>query len=608
MRQDELIIEGERVDLGKATVTLEYVNNILTDIDKISASHSYTINLPMTARNERIFDFVSIVGHKSSKVGTYMSAEYRRNGMGILRNAKAYVTSVEKGGISLCLIWEGLARVADWLAKGLTLQSLSYDGFLWTGQQSGFVDQSEVVQASYNTGVDSPQATPTPSVNVWHLFRKVMDGMGQPWDDQNDSDMLPSNKHLFLRDLFIPLCSRGGGKDAYAGGVFDTFRPVLWGSTGVNGELRMSKSFGKIEEGYNPTGAKFGQYWKVTKFGMVDISVDIVLTIVKGLEWGSSAKVYFYGERGSDTLVLLGSSDLVINGNEARGKFSVSLDCTDYDNLYIRFTSPSAIYFGEIAGRGEVRIVPTLKVAEVNGMYDVVNNLPDIKQVDLVKAVCHLGGYGIVTDAEGVLNFVPLDVFRDRVGRGEALDWTEKIVNYGSFPSSITYKMSGYAQRNWMRYKEDDNGEKVDADGCILVDDKTLDEEATLFTLPFAATRGSVIPQYKMNNSGELEDNKVVPRIMKRYDIALGSVHRLGLIFDDSLYFPTIINQKYSGLRELLEYPVVVKVFARLSEYDLNTLDWTRPVYLRQTGQNYVVSKVSTDSDSDVCEIILNQL
>ena len=76
MRTDDLIINGEHADLGTTNVALEFVNNLLTSVDKISTSHTWTITLPRTTRNDRIFGFASRLGIEGAKLNVVMPAEY----------------------------------------------------------------------------------------------------------------------------------------------------------------------------------------------------------------------------------------------------------------------------------------------------------------------------------------------------------------------------------------------------------------------------------------------------------------------------------------------------------------------------------------------------
>ena len=81
----ELIIEGQHVDLAPDTdITLEFVNNIIGDIGKISLSRSYTVKIPKTIRNTRILDDPGRPGHESGVPRRFLNARYYRNGIDLI--------------------------------------------------------------------------------------------------------------------------------------------------------------------------------------------------------------------------------------------------------------------------------------------------------------------------------------------------------------------------------------------------------------------------------------------------------------------------------------------------------------------------------------------
>lgn len=591
MRREELVIDGEVVDLGKATISLEYVNNLLTEIDKISASHSYTITLPLSLRNERIFDYPSSVAHRSSKVGVFLDAEYRRNGITVIRGAKAYVSSVSVKGVELVLVWDGLTAVSDWLKSGRTIKELEFDEYQWTPTASSYDSTAEVVEAFYNTGVSRPLMPPPPSVSFAALFRKVMEDMGQPWEGSGGESSEIVNE---LRDYFVPLCSRGGGEDKYEGAVWSDITPTLIDLFGYSyvEVLPSKKTFGKLRSISN-----------VSAFSRVTLSVNIR---IHNSGWSGAPTFYLLGIQG-DTNTTLFSTVMTYNTTNpddvyATVQFERVEDISQYDKLQMVVTAGAGSH-PSYWGSGEVRLVPVMKQAQVNGVYDVAGNLPEIKQVDIVKTACALTGRGVVVDTEGTIHFVNISEIAEKVEAGESLDWTRRVVNFERTAERVEFKVDGYAQRNWLRYKADDENEGLDADGCITVDNRTLEEEKDIARLPFAATRGNTIIHYEEKN-GSISDLKVEPRICKREDVN-GS---MWLSFPESMRFGSIITANYLGLLGLLDYAVTMRVFAKLDEGDLNQLEWTRPVYLEQTGQHYIVRRIETDSESSISEITLIQI
>ena len=163
-------------------------------------------------------------------------------------------------------------------------------------------------------------------------------------------------------------------------------------------------------------------------------------------------------------------------------------------------------------------------------------------------------------------------------------------------PETIEFQYGDYAQHNWMRYKPDDSiAYPTNADGSVDVEDTTIDVDKTLFTLPFAASYKDEIIQYRtvLNDDGapEIEFIKTEPRIMK---IITENVTKPYLSFTDDMKFPSIIANRYSKYSEMMSKPTVINVRLKLTEFDLVSLDFTRPVYIAQYGSYFSIIEIQS--------------
>lgn len=588
MRRDELIIDGTSVDLADAQIALTYTNNILSDIDKISASHSYTITLPLSVRNERLFDYPTSVSHESSKVGKYLDAEYRRNGITIVRDAKAYVTQVSESGIEVCLLWDGLARLSKWLKEEHSLNELQLPEITWSGTPTDYFDRANdpVVEVSYNTGVSGAPIPPAVSLETL-LSYIIAESLGMEY---KTSDVRGMDKEL--RELFVPLCSRGGTRSPNQGGTYGN----PWVGYLVSGTLAYiyPRQSGKL--------VFENSYADVSEFSRVILSINVTAKQEQVYNATAGVKVVVYTVASDDTSTL----QATINGTLENGVYTmvgmVDIDTTSVAKVRVLIQGLNV--YGSNQGqtlRGGFTLVPYTKTANLRDPYDAGINLPDIKQVDFLKTICTMFGCQVVNQ-NGKLVFVSVDTLYNN--KAKALDWTDKVINYKRIPKSAKFGVGSFAQTNWLRYKEDDAVE-TDADGAFYVENETLDKEKDVATIVFAPTDGKTIVHYEQEEGKtEVKDVKVEPRIMRAYN----KDGKLGLEFTQSLYMSSIIMRWYNGLRQLLKYPVQIVVYARLNERDLANIDWTIPVYLKQTGQYYIVKEIKTDSDGEISETTLIQL
>ena len=102
----------------------------------------------------------------------------------------------------------------------------------------------------------------------------------------------------------------------------------------------------------------------------------------------------------------------------------------------------------------------------------------------------------------------------------------------------------------------------------------------------------------------KLEEVDIKPRIFAWEEDENGIAN---LIFPEYLKSQRLIETFYQTYQDTIRRPVEIEALVRLSELDLAGLDFSRAVYLGQTGQYYAVKKVQT-SDSDLCKVELIQL
>ena len=147
----------------------------------------------------------------------------------------------------------------------------------------------------------------------------------------------------------------------------------------------------------------------------------------------------------------------------------------------------------------------TSEYSEGTGInFELVRNLPDISQIDFVKAVCqHYGLFPVVSSTGGV-DFVPFSVLTDNI-EDNSVDWSDKLVGTGKFsPEHINFTLADYAKRNSFGYKEDTKELHPHRSvAYIEVDNELLNKEAKLVEFPWAASSGNKITQYQMNDEGD---------------------------------------------------------------------------------------------------------
>lgn len=229
------------------------------------------------------------------------------------------------------------------------------------------------------------------------------------------------------------------------------------------------------------------------------------------------------------------------------------------------------------------------------------------KQKDIYKDVMNQYSLFVQTDEiKRELILTPLDEILNNTHK--AIDWSEKI-NLNKAPK-ITFRISGYAQKNYFNYAEDDLIPLNFARGSIDINDSSLEPESDLVTLSVAAVEDdSVLSPDPMGL-------KNVPRIPFKSAVDSSYENQLGRILlldkqdetmnffnstnsdtgqaiadipfcyfsqpdkSDSLDFTSIIAANYNALSGMVNQPKLIEAEAILNEADIRTLDFSIPIKL----------------------------
>lgn len=305
--------------------------------------------------------------------------------------------------------------------------------------------------------------------------------------------------------------------------------------------------------------------------------------------------LYYYngGQRYAFPVVIISiifSRILLGISNAAGSTIGTSkVDIRQLENYYLNFND---------------NLVDELVQANNEPTFVIKDWIPAIKVMDFFKGICHFMGWYIEIQQNG-LELVDFEYATDK---SNAVNWSDKLASVADVPETIEFQYGDYAQHNWMRYKPDDSiAYPTNADGSVDVEDTTIDVDKTLFTLPFAASYKDEIIQYRtvLNDDGapEIEFIKTEPRIMK---IITENVTKPYLSFTDDMKFSSIIANRYSKYSEMMSKPTVINVRLKLTEFDLVSLDFTRPVYIAQYGSYFSIIEIQ--SSGYICNAKLIKL
>ncbi len=611
----ELIIEGQHVDLAPDTdITLEYVNNLLGDIGKISLSHSYTVKLPKTTRNARILDDPDNVSHQSRATRRYLSARFYRNGIDLIGPAQAYILKTTPESYEIALVWNTLEALQTLSQSDATLNDLpDLPVLTWIGPDgkpdyTANSEQDGALFAEYASGLGTAVyptvlAASNPAMRLDNLIRRILDNAGVRY-------VITDQALLSIKD--VVLLASNGRKPSL------TMEMESGCTSDYASVLRNIVQFGRFTQGWDSPykgsvifdneflkGDSDSHRVRLNLF--IDDPSDNIKNYVTRVVGFSYKTVISQGQ----TIHRLYQQQTLWSGYfKPRGNgWALTMDeeisVSGWDIYAISVGVPALAPDPTPLVQGQPMLVvnrvhPTLRPDKDN-RFPLEGNLPDIKQWDLINACAALFGWAIAIHN----GRVDIKTVEETLDTYLADDWSAKIDMTEGGLQDLSYSLSNWAQRNTISYTED-APVNMHPNADLIIQDLTLAAQKDRYKLPFAASVGNQAVQYNIKGE-EVDDVDIKPRIFSLYEEADDSgVVLRHLRFTEDLYGDAI-KARYARLQDALLKPVIISANIRLNELDLAGLDITRPVYFAQFGHYYAILKVQT-SETDLCKVELIQL
>lgn len=598
--RDELYIDGTKVDMGESGVSLEYRSNILTDISKIVSNFSYTIKLPKTKNNLRLIECAHIPSAVSSfpylpHVGTLL-----RDGVQIVDGANVVLMSVSDT-IEIALSWGNATGFSKIIEFEGNLDDLDYgidDYVFWRYDIS---PDENVPIMNYGFRSTEKHVSYHPVVSAKWLLDRIQSQFGV-------NLLFPSDKQDVLQSLKIPLLKK---EDAQKHVDANRVTLTLNRLKRTDGALRVYQLMF-----YGLVSSYYVEYYSDSvlisafkpKFNNMQLnySIDCKLIYV-GSAYKNGGYLDIVDADTGEIIDQVNAFEVIDRGNDNyECHFKKDLSLEPYDKtIYVSTTVSKtgndsvSLVSGSITLEAKVSEVGA-DIGEYN-KYFIIPNLPSIKLIDFIKSIAYMLGVFAVPGDNNDIRFISFDTVIEN--KSNAVDWSGRVLfnDYGDVARNISYQLNDFTQKNWFRYKEDDNVTE-NYDSFIAVENRALDYERDAVSLPFSAcdTLGGVasIPMYSYNDDGELEyDSGMNPRIVL-YD----SETRSGVFYP--LRWEELIRQHYASYQEVVRQPKVIKELVLLSAPELAVLDLLKPVYIRQYGSYFAIVKVKT-KENNICEVEL---
>ena len=663
MRREIVIyIDGVKADTYKdLAVTLDFNSSILADVSSIKCSGSKTIRLPKTQTNDRIFDLPHLPSYESSKAHVKMPCSVYVGGITIIDKGLCYLLASDGDHYEVAVTFGIMHSFEQWTKNKPKLRDLKYDSndYIewkasagvsdWVGGVSSDTLAGVYVSlfyAQYDCGVsDTSLINIHPCVTLREVFYRII--------KENNLDItLPMSVNEDMMSKAIVLKNIVGSLNTLPLSLSVKQTPAeIWGMVYNSNSKRLYFNIDSdmfdittstfVQKGIKQVTFQFKSIYLNFYYGSSTtngIGLTEFLPAVKAspsdyalvLEPVNGSSVTISPSVSNNVLTYSVNRTFTFNvydGDDNDGKPLLkayiklrkwnTLPDAVWENPSSTYTTGTPWYWDNYSLLKTFRLTTTYggttttSVAATyqennNGYpmdkFELVGNLPDITQMDFINFIAKFYGLYPVQRGEGValVNFATL---LENIENGDVYDWSKALTEqYTDCPNNIAQTIDGYAQRNVVRYKEDKN-DALTNEFALVVEDNTLEDEKKFIEFPFAASRGNVIPQYSISEDGGLVKNDCEYRLMH---ITYGeSYTRNTLYFTDAMKPQQIVNRHYASLQDVIRKPMQIEETMDLSLIDLQSIDYSKPVYLAKYGRYFAIISVQWQSDSRFSKVKL---
>lgn len=475
----------------EVTDIFRYKKQII-DFDSLAPFTSITNNFKIdyTKENAFIFEWVNDIESQTTIQYEKLDCKIKFDGDIIINNGILTILNANENTISV-IIQDGnvsfFKKLGDNLITGLDFSDLNFD---WTLENVVDTRETEDVPIfgiydfgfnyfEYATGSNYDVSHSLPFIPLSVLFKKVIDESGFSFDLdclKEDDEYIDEYKNLYVSlvdyaypsDELINSYSKTSTVDKYANTA-----------DGDTEEHTQGVSFNTVNN-YCDNVSELGEitYFEVKQTGTYKVKFKLSFLwtqLVEGEEYGT-AKIHI-GNKNFEEYDITASDDIQTLEEEV----DLELNAGDILFLYGELIKSNITYFSysDLVFQSDddnyfkVVLSDNIKLS-FNSNFPVSNNLPNVKQKDIIYTVMYLFNL-LFKVTNNTIEFYKYSNYQDNIKKGNVIDLSDKdiLYNYKQFDSK-------FAKENILKYSDNEN-----LRGIIPVDDYKLADTKTLFDFPF---------------------------------------------------------------------------------------------------------------------------
>lgn len=657
---DELIINGESVELGPATkIGMTYQVNDIAELRDIKANTTNEFAVPNNSKNAATLGFADLVTSSSVKPYQKNTAVLKRNGQEVIKNGVALIEECSDA-FRLQVLSGNYDFFKALESKKITELDFSDMDHLW--------DLASVVAAIPNT-VDDTYTYPVidytgsttwfnhvqpggvrlekqyPAVFAKKIIERIASENGYSVGGSYFDDAVTDREIIPFSNLNPTHAQRWVDKYKFKAMSIGTQTNT---TPGVMQHIEFPFELFDTSNTYTNVPADGGRWYTVEEcncgFKMV---LKVSITAAGPIDFRTGFR-YWNPLLGTFSAAIYAFTQL------QPGDYTITIETTADDLAHVipgSYIIPM-YYKGAVGDTFQILAGSTFENNPDPYMYfetslQLESMLPDITQKEFIKATC--AKWCLVSDIDDVGKVLILNFMNDLdKNRAIARNWSGKL-DVQKKPT-IAFRSGKYAQTNNFKYTADDAVTEGYGDGSFAIPDSTLDLTADIHTLPFAATEmksflvNLSVPFIKVwNETGAAPPDPsgdpvaVKPRILlhhvytdlngdlKYVNEAGGLLHQpfqasmaWFIHTEDQIPAPpiktnqgfddTMLDDYYWVLKKMLTKMKKVTAYFNLHDEDVQDFDHMIPVYIEKFQEHFFVNKISNYQPGRLTQVELFRL
>lgn len=660
-------IDGEvwSLDLPLDAPAMNYQINNLAELKDRNASYSQRISLPRTTHNEQAFQFCFVVG--SGSYVPYMKFPCQLFYEGALISpAGAVLNIVDVSDTSIGVqivgaiadLFDTLNRLntdsynssmflLEWYYKSMGTSKGSFPDTTGGGNPVSYLWLFSTIQKNPNNPpvsmeslrfVDSMEKY-YPHINWFDLVRWIFGSQGYGFE----SDVAPEDANQMYLPCTYPTLYSGGETPTYPprlDGVGWIQEPPTGTIVGINWQGYPGRTIADPIDGRLLMGVVSGQFFWKTLFD-TRVRFAFSWTNPSAIYSGTIAvKVTHYKKDGTTEVPVERSWSSGTTGSVIQ---EINMEAGEY--LVVSGSLATRLDPGN---QWDLRTPVTIIAFPVDGVSPGDKPMPGLTYNclastgfktlgDIVKAFVQLFGLILEVDSsQKVVRAYSMNEIYRRRNKAEGRDWSNKLVV--SKDTKLTFQLSNYAQSNEIKLEDNKDNNVTDSYKFDIVD-VNIQPSKTLFTIGFLAGLNQTlydegsgrlftlanypiweIVRGTMQEDGTMSEttweyntlskpmvvhtNMTSPRLCQ---VDVG--HSIKSIQLYTAYFKSLnyYVPKYYGklIDNILKRPKILQTQILLDPLDIQSLDLFNPIWLKEHGFWFYVSKINNFQAGKITKVDL---